>query len=235
MYLLVKEKRNVVVYLFGILILTTGILLSGSKAGILTFSISIIALIIFSVFTLKNKVFNTIFIVSIASLVLILFSFFPNVQQRFINMFDKIAHTETLDINSTESNTARILVWETSWEIIKENPLWGVGTGDVLEQLQKRNTEKGYTGVVNLNLNAHNQFLNTQLALGIFGTLILLIIFFVLLTYPAPEYSFFIRLVVIIFLTTMLTESFLERQSGIMPFTFFAAIYGWMRKNRQPI
>jgi O-antigen ligase len=231
LYKMIRNKTIKPLNILGIIVLATGILLSGSKAGVLTFLASILALTAFSLFTLKNKLFTTIFIGSLVVLVLVLFSLFPNVRQRFNNMFDKISHTEELDINSTESNTARLLVWETSWEIIKENPLWGIGTGDVLHELQKRNSEKGYTGVVSLNLNAHNQFLNTQLALGVFGTFFLLLIFLIPIFYPNPDYSFFIRLIIFIFLTTMLTESFLERQSGIMPFAFLIGVFGAMNKK----
>lgn len=77
-------------------------------------------------------------------------------------------------ISRIDSNRAPL--WAVSWEAIKEKPLFGHGLGSSDQVLHGliTNTEKAY---VPLNLNhSHNQFFTFLLELGVFGSLILLLL-----------------------------------------------------------
>jgi O-antigen ligase len=118
-----------------------------------------------------------------------------------------------------ESNTVRIVVWNFSFDIISANPM-GVGTGDVKDRLFREYRSHGYHLFAEKGLNAHNQFLQTGIAIGIGGILLLLLVILgpLLLNYknPDPVVTAFVLLV----LMTCMFESFLERQAGIIFFSF---------------
>ena len=126
-------------------------------------------------------------------------------------------------VNWNESNTVRIVVWNFSSEIIADHPL-GVGTGDVKDQLFNVYRSRGYDLFAEKQLNAHNQFLQTGIAIGV-GAMVLLFLVLVgpLLTNGRkliPIIAVFISLVFI----TCLFESFLERQAGIIFFSFILIV-----------
>jgi O-antigen ligase len=118
----------------------------------------------------------------------------------------------------------RFISWITSSELILQKPLFGVGP-DAREILAAEYLKKGFTNESELRLNAHNQFLETQLTFGIIGSLILIWIFSVPAcsvrksSKPALQVIF-----MIITLTSFLFESVLVRQWGIMFFVMFYCI-----------
>jgi len=96
-----------------------------------------------------------------------------------------------------------------------------VGTGDVEDALVKKYQEKGISMAAEQRLNAHNQYIQTYLAIGLPGFLILALMLFL------PAWQAFRRynLVYFLFLSIMafnfIFESMLEAQSGVVFYAFF--------------
>jgi len=205
--------------------LFSGTLISESKAGILIILINSFILT-FYFFKIKLGWIKSTFFMVLLSLIAV-FSLSKILEEN--NRFSGALYNfnkENIDVTSLESTTARILMWETSIDLITDNIFTGVGTGDIKEELQSLNYEKGYTGVAEANLNAHNQFLNSWTALGLFGFIALISVFLTLLISGDPKNIFFIRLLSLSFFLVFLTESFLEVQAGIIPFAFFISCIG---------
>jgi len=111
--------------------------------------------------------------------------------------------------------------WFYSLDLIKEKPLFGVGL-NARNILAEEYRKKGYTVEADLRLNSHNQYLETQLTLGIFGTLAL----FCMLISPLliRKRTWNAKLIIpflIIITVSMISESILVRQWGIMFFVLF--------------
>ena len=215
----------------GVLILFAGFYFAEAKTA--TITVGIIGLILFLQF-MKQKLGWMKFGVAVATLVLlfwILVPFVLSTNNRFAGAFYNLSKRE-LDVTSIESTTARILLWETSSEIIWENIVFGVGTGDGKDLLQKRNFEKGYTGVAKANYNAHNQFINSWLNIGILGFLSLLAIFISLCLKWDFKNLAYIRYAVFILIMILCTECFLERQAGIIPFAFLVSCIGTTKNDK---
>jgi O-antigen ligase len=126
------------------------------------------------------------------------------------------------DKSATESTSVRFLVWKASADLIADNWLTGVGTGDVKQELTRKYEELEMSGAFELKLNAHNQFLHTTLALGILGGLLLVYLLgFALLKFKKGPARYFI------FITAffMLFESFFEIQAGTVFFSFFYTLF----------
>lgn len=122
-----------------------------------------------------------------------------------------------------ESNTVRIVVWNFSFDIIAENPM-GVGTGDVKDRLFREYRGHGYDLFAEKGLNAHNQFFQSGIAIGLGGIILLLCIILgpIFINYRKLDSNY--TAFVILMLMTCLFESYLERQAGIIFFSFFLTV-----------
>lgn len=125
-----------------------------------------------------------------------------------------------IDKTTTSSIPARVLIWKTCLELIPQSGFFGVGIGDVKDVLTQAYQAKGYTGCFEHQFNAHNQFLQTTLAVGFPGLLTLLGMLLV------PFYQWWkqrnllgIALIGIVFMN-LLVESMFERQAGSIFFVF---------------
>ena len=142
---------------------------------------------------------------------------FPQNRERFL---------EAISYDSTRWGESQIRgsIWPCAIEVIKSNFLTGVGTGDSQDVLEMCYVKNDYTALTywkDVRFNAHNQFLETTIDLGIVG-LILLMIGPVRATLDALSDKKNLYLVFIsIFLLSCLTESMLERQRGVIFFAFF--------------
>jgi O-antigen ligase len=143
--------------------------------------------------------------------------------ERFLRGFDTVKNIQEIDVNDTESNAARILIWNSALDLISEHP-WGVGTGDVNIELTKKYHENGYAGIENRQLNAHNQFLQTAAAIGILGMITLLFVFLVPMYNSAIQGNFPMLGFLILTFVNACVEGILEAQAGVVFFAFFYAL-----------
>lgn len=112
------------------------------------------------------------------------------------------------------STGLRKVIWQNSWELYMEKPILGYGTGDVTDNLMLKYAESNNLNALDKRLNAHNQFLQTGIAIGIFGLLCLVLLMLVPLIYYRQNHLFAgITLLTIFFL---LTESAFETQAGVI-------------------
>lgn len=207
------------------LLLSVGTIFTYSKVGILCLLFSICIALFLLVFRLR--LYKVAFITSFFILLsLIGINHVTKKPLARFNLMINSIFTSTPD--KSDSNNIRLTVWSSSVDIITENPFFGVGTGDVKQAIKKRSQVLGNKEIAEKNFNAHNQFLNSGVALGIPALLILLGVFVSGFTFILRFYKS--RLVVGLILFSiflfMLTESGFERQAGIVPFTFLICLLG---------
>jgi O-antigen ligase len=218
-YLAIKKLLNVSLSFILLIIFFTVIFVGGSKAGILIALFCVLALLFY--WAKSSGKLRAAFLLAsgVVGILVVAGLFVPAVTQRLLTTVEYVSGVKEVDPTSTESTTARILMWETAAELIREQPLMGVGTGDVKDALIARNIAKGYTGVAEKQMNAHNQFLNSWLALGVLGGLSLLALFILPFVFVREE-VFIFRLLLVILFFSLIPESFLETQAGIIPTAF---------------
>jgi O-antigen ligase len=207
------------------------IIMLSSKAGILGL---LIVMLMFSAYmamdrkqVLKGIASGTLLVLSF----LAMFIIFPVSSERFEQTREAL---EQADINKEElanSTGERIMIWWYSFEITNENFLLGVGTGDVEEVLLDKYREKEMFIALSQTLNAHNQYLQTMIALGVVGLLGLLLSLFLpaMLALEARHYLYFTFLVLVAF--NFLFESMLETQAGVVFYAFFNAYFFAIKKD----
>lgn len=226
-YKFLFENTNRLIALLGVGLTFTLTLLTGAKIGIILLLLITIVMIVVWIKISKKRIFIVLTIFG-----LFLSIFFVNLKSPQILERVQLSYKTVLipmekrDKTSFESTTARILMWDTAYDLISENFWFGVGTGDVKDELQKRNYEKGFTGVADKNFNSHNQFLNSHVAIGFFGVLFLLLSFLTPILFTKGNYKYMIIGVVVILFLSLIPEAFLETQAGIVPVAFFLSLFG---------
>jgi O-antigen ligase len=197
------------------------IILLSSKSGVISLALILVIKIIHDVVVNKQyfkATIATLLILFTASMSYILF---PKTFDRFKEMKLSISgNSKELD-----STTGRVHVWKHAVSLIAKHPIAGVGTGDVKDELKKRYKAQNEQLLIEKELNAHNQFLQTGIALGIPGAIFLLgLLLIVAIQTIRNELlvgSFLLLLTVINFLF----ESMLETQSGVVFIYFFMMLF----------
>ena len=129
---------------------------------------------------------------------------------------------QEMSFNQLKKDNLRLLMWEKSMDIIKDNFLFGVGTGDVKDAILNAYDQKTKEATKGEFYNSHNEFLETTVRLGIIGGGVLLTIllmpFFNKSNYR--DNRLLIAFLIIIILN-FLFESMLDRLNGVSFFSFF--------------
>ena len=210
--------------LFLIFVFQVFIVLLSSKAGILGMGV---VYIVITLYLLIKKSFGIriLFLVPIfllATFVITLFMF-PASYGRFGTVKKSLENEQSLPSDTHESSAARVLVWKSAFEIIKSNPLIGVGTGDVKQELMKVYKKNDIEMAVEEHLNAHDQYIQTAIALGIIGFLVLISYFILPAIYAYKNDNLLYLTLLSLVAFHFLFESMLERQAGVVFYAFFNA------------
>jgi len=205
-----------------IIFFAIGTFQTGSKAGFICF---IFIIIVYAILFSLNKS-KKYFVISL-SFMLVAFSALiltENVlKTRFETTWNTLNNFKVTENTSIESTAARLIIWNTSWNVWQEQFIFGTGTGDYDDAITNKNIDLGNTGVAKERLNAHNQFLNTGVQLGLIGFLILVMIFITAWLYqPLCAWR---NLILIVFFINFLVESFLETQAGIVLFCVLLTLF----------
>jgi hypothetical protein len=119
----------------------------------------------------------------------------------------------------------RVEYTKTALEIIKMNPIFGVGTGDVNIAFAKQYEQSNSILKPEWRRRAHNQYLSITVAFGVIG----LAIFIFALIYPAIRLrkfgSFYFLTVWLVLILSMLSEDTIETQIGASIFSFFYSFF----------
>jgi len=197
------------------------IFLISSKAGV-TILIFLFFIKFIQVVKSSSSLYPKFFFLSF----LIFFSILLGINKRVQNMvvnFENIVKQDT-PLYPTESTAIRWKIWEKSVKLISQSIVFGYGTGDANSELLKAYNEEPYLlrHIIKKRYNAHNTFFQLWIMLGIMGPLIIFSLLF--FTLRSHHYSYFSVGVVVIFLINFFLESMLERQAGVMTFTFFICL-----------
>lgn len=136
---------------------------------------------------------------------------------------------------SGHSAMQRIEYWKTSWLIIKQHPLIGVGTGDMNIAFAKQYEIMDSPLEPEFRWRSHNQFLSIAVGFGIVGILW----FLVALLYPPIKTGrmtdYFYLAFFVIMVVSMLSEDTIETQTGVTMFALFTSLFLFGKKDKTPI
>jgi hypothetical protein len=214
------------------------VFLLSSKAGII---VLFLALIIEAISRLrKHANLKHLLIFTTSIIVLVVLSLFND---RVRDAFDYIQLSETESISEPgaisdaiiqqpeNSSSSRVMVWTTCAEVIPQHWLFGVTPGDVTDKLVKSYKAHNYEGPAENRLNCHNQFMQTQLGLGIVATILLLTAFLLPFFGKQRPFKRLAAMFLVLVFASFMFESMLETQSGVQFILFFLVLFSYQRLN----
>lgn len=227
----IRGRLNVILSMVLVLLFQLFVVMLSSKAGILGLVIVIALFTAYTIFYEKRWLTGVFSGLVLSISFLVLFFLFPASSARFEQTREVLEQAEVGAAEVANSTGERIMIWYYTFEITNEHFLLGVGTGDVIDQLLSKYSEKGMRNAYDLQLNAHNQYLQTFLALGIIGLIVLLLTLLLpgIFSVERKHYLYLIFLVLISF--NFLFESMLETQAGVVFYAFFNAYLFAIKKD----
>lgn len=128
----------------------------------------------------------------------------------------------------------RVEYIKASLNLIKQHPVFGIGTGDLKEAFANYYEETNSSLLPQFRFRSHNQYLSIAIAFGVVG----LLYFLFTLLYPYfsdKRYrNYFYSIFMIILLISMLTEDTIETQVGVTFFAFFNSFLVFISPYSQP-
>jgi len=140
--------------------------------------------------------------------------------QRYVNYHDP----------NSSSLVQRFEYWRTSLILIKQHPVFGIGTGDLPQAFNDQYIKMKTNLAIQNRLRSHDQYLSITVAFGITGLAWFLFVMF----YPGVKMrsfnNYFYVIFWIIFMLSMLTEDTIESQEGV---TFYVLLTALMILGRE--
>ncbi len=204
-------------------VLAVSLVFPASKAGLINF-IFLLVFLLFMLWFKKQFTWSRITLIAGITILFFIFAARDPVAGSRVAAAVNTASGEKTGQNEIESNQARLIGWSVAVDEISQHP-FGVGTGDINDVLVARFRADGYDQLAESNLNPHNNYLQIALAQGIPA----MILFVLSLLFPFRKimkqgnwlYAFFLFSMMFNFLV----ESMLEKQSGVIFFAFFNALF----------
>jgi O-antigen ligase len=148
----------------------------------------------------------------------IAFTQIPHVKSFMSDFTKKVEKNEHGLYNSVALRTFKL---NAARNILADNWVLGIGTGDVQdelnEQYRKMDFEIGFTD----NLDTHNQYLQTWIGLGVIGLLVLLAVYTTFLQHSLQVRNLLAVLFIAHFAIASMSEALLTTQKGIVYFALF--------------
>jgi O-antigen ligase len=206
-------------------ILLAYLFMLSSKAGIISFAI---AISIYASIRISQRI-KPIYAI-IAGIVILIIPFIvinqiPSVSMRFKEMSSSIKNIKNATIDSEYGSLARLAIIQSMYHMSVENLPWGVGTGDIKDEITKYYLAKGSKLITTQYINAHNQFAQSTIALGIPGLSILLTFLTLGLIVACKNRNIIFLSFLLLLIIQMLFESMLEQQAGVIFITLLYSLF----------
>ncbi len=198
-----------------------------SRAGMVLYALIIIVWLIYIAQRLN---YPKLLSRSVIVIILGMSIFFITKNKRFKPILNMVIYSS---VNQQKTNEPKIIpirfrIWDSSLDVIQNNFLTGVGTGDVKTELKNSYKSNEYFNCYTKRLNAHNQFIETFIKLGIIGFLLQILLFLIPIYYSIKEKHYLLLSLIFILLFYWFVESMLCRVSGI---AFFVLFYNYLVFN----
>lgn len=143
------------------------------------------------------------------------------------------SEVSSLDYDRIKTADPRFQIWESAIEIIKENPVVGVGYSEAKFRLIERNKSRGLKEFAKARFNSHNQFLQFSLESGIWAAVLYAI--FLLPIYFGRENRYLsISFSALFFLYSMFEDSLLLI-NGVSILAFFITMLYLLDNKKQKL
>lgn len=187
------------------------LLFINSRTGSLGLGMLLLMCLSHLCFVRKKYRASVIALVTVLLLGCVVHFMLPDKYKRLLVTTEQVTQGDTSDV--------RFIIMENAWTVVKENPVLGVGVGDIKDSLIP------FYGDLESVFRPHNQYLETWMATGVFGVVALLLMMFLPLYSAFRSRRWLVVSIIIIFAVSNLFESMLERQMGVSFFCVMMAMF----------
>jgi len=220
-----KNNNYKYLYILLLILLSIYLVLLSSKAGIISF---LICFFVYLVIKLSKKI-KTIYSILASSLIIfvsiLIITQVPIVKNRFSAMIVALEKYDEANIDIEDSSMARLAIIKTGYVLSIKNLPFGVGTGDSKDEIIYYYKNLGSKTITENYLNAHNQFFQNAISLGILGMGLLLTILIVGFYKSLKQKNILFCCFIILVFVQLLFESMFEQQAGVIFIILFYSLF----------
>ena len=186
LYQFLNTKQSLFIKILGLLFMISASINMSFIGGRTGYVVYIILIILTFLLSAKKNIIKDfiISIVLVVSISVLAYNTSSMINKR-VNQTVKSIGIAYSNENFSTSVGIRIGLVKYSLQTIKDNYLFGVGTGDALDEVKKRTPEK-YAGMLRMS-ELHNVYMQTMLQFGIVGLIVLFYLFYTVLVYRYNE------------------------------------------------
>ena len=203
-----------------VILFSTMIFMLASKTGLISLVMIVLFYIGYAVLRFKRYVVAGVTFVALIVGFFVTLQLFPSLKARVQAMTQVLETDKPIDPTEVESNRVRLLIWHQDLELISDHLITGVGTGDVQDELMSKYQAAGMTGAYGKKLNAHSQYFQTGIALGLPGLVLLVGILIGSFVSSIRRRYGFVALFTVLLAFNFIPESMLQLQAGTFLFGF---------------
>ncbi|MFT3825559.1 MAG: O-antigen ligase family protein [Chitinophagaceae bacterium] len=198
------------------------IFMLSSKLAISLLAVSLIILFCYIGYQrgrIRTAIFTLLLLISVSAVVVYNMS--------YLRWRISVTRLKTYGGTADDQNglAARLLMWSSAWELIKERPVQGYGVNGSKQQLLDKYREKDFKLGLQEKYNCHNQYLDSFLVGGVIGLGLLLAII-ITTTVEALRYRNLLLLMILLqFVSMSVVEVTLGVQKGIVFYFFFIFLF----------
>lgn len=212
------KKIKIILLLCNILLIGTLVFLS--RKGVIIASLASFLYLILK--TIKSSKKILIYILLILGILSCFYLLLPSSSSRIKEVFSHETYTKS--INDSNSTSIRLGIYKCTMESLSGAGFFGYGIGDVKDVLYNC-YHKTSTVLVKGKYNTHNQYFNLWLVSGLFGLTFFLFFLFNLFKLSIKSNDYMFTSILIFYLVAMAVENILERQNGVILFSFIINYY----------
>ncbi|MFW6369847.1 MAG: O-antigen ligase family protein [Bacteroidota bacterium] len=147
------------------------------------------------------------------------------IKRRLYIIFWEIQSVKRGGDPTLQSVSQRIIFYQTGWQIFMENPVIGVGTGNVWLAFKEKLEHAGLLKEIHPWMRAHNQYLTFLLTFGIIGGAWIFFALFYPIIRERKKLRFPALIFIVLAFLSMLSEDTLETQAGVIFFSYFYSLF----------
>ncbi|WP_179021467.1 O-antigen ligase family protein [Winogradskyella forsetii] len=214
-------KRAAIILFDIILILFLFILLKKGPIIVLA-----LVFLIFALFQRSKKVLYIALFVIILNVVAIMS--IPEYRAKF----SELVKIENVDSGGATSTNIRYSIYSIAIKKMIESPIIGYGIGDGKDVLLETYKEESPI-LYKEKYNSHNQYISFMLALGIIGLMVFLFFMSYNLVYAIRYNNQILILLLLLYGLMMSFENIMEREDGVIYFSFFIGFFALKSYNEK--
>lgn len=218
---MLKYKNKLLI--FALIFLSIFLLLLSSKINIIIYVfiilISLINFIKFKKFRFVKFMFILLAALAVASILI------KPIRERIISIDYFTYNINQGHIGYWNSANLRLAIWKSAIKPIRENWIFGVGTGSEKQALMESYRENNFKIGIITQYNTHNQFLAYCLRFGIFATILVTITNFIIPLWKGYKFNHALFLLLIIIILAATIEEIFSTQKGIVFYSFFTCLF----------